>query len=80
MVIKHSNLPIDERIPLIDLSKELSDPNTSILQTHHYPTKSPHQVYQAIEEALIAAQSDEKDTTLKKLLLSSLPAYLYKDP
>jgi len=50
------------------------------LQTHHYPTKTPQQVYQAIEEALLAAQSDEKDTTLKKILLSSLPAYLYKDP
>jgi hypothetical protein len=49
MVIKHSNLPIDERIALIDLSKELSDPKPSLLQTHHYPTKSPHQVYQAIE-------------------------------
>ena len=36
-------------------------------------------MYRSIEEAIVAAQIDEKDTTLKKLLLSSIPAYLYKD-
>jgi hypothetical protein len=80
MVIKHNALPVDERIPLIDISREISEPNSKLLQIHHYPTKTPREVYHSIEEAIISAQIDEKDTTLKKLLLSSLPAYLYKDP
>ena len=54
-------------------------PLSNLLQLHNYPTKSPKDVYRAIEEAIVASQLDEKDTTLKKLLISSVPAYLYKD-
>lgn len=46
---------------------------------HHYPNKHPSEVYKTVEEAIVSAQNDEKDTTLKKLLLASLPAYLYRD-
>ena len=48
------------------------------MQIHNYPAQSPREAYRAIEEAIVASQVNEKDTTLKKLLLSSIPAYLYK--
>jgi hypothetical protein len=36
-------------------------------------------VYRHIEESFVNSQVDEKDSSTKKLLLTSLPAYIYKE-
>ena len=58
MIIKHSSLLVDERIHLTDLSKEINEPNRSLIQIHHYPNNSLREVYKAIEEAIVTAQND----------------------
>jgi hypothetical protein len=62
-----------------DLSKEIINPKESHLQIHHYPTQSLKDTYTNIEQTFVNSQSSEQDTNTKKLLLSSLPAYIYQD-
>jgi hypothetical protein len=78
MNIKLSNLSLDERIAFTDLSKEVANPDEHLLRVRQYPNASPCEIYRSIEESYVDSQADDKDASTKKILLTSLPAYLYK--
>lgn len=78
MHIQLSTLSLDDRIAFTDLSKQLPDPDQALLRLRQYPHASPGEVYRDIEETYLDSQAGDKDTSTKKLLLTSLPAYLYK--
>jgi hypothetical protein len=49
------------------------------LHSFPYPNGSLREFYQIIERNFTDCHEDEKDTRPKKILLSSLPAYIYTD-
>lgn len=79
MNIKMSQLMLDQRIGFTDLSREIAHPKEQLLQIHQYPSQSIRDTYTHIEQTFVNSQTSEQDTTTKKLLLNSLPAYIYQD-
>lgn len=79
MNIKINNLTLDERILFTDLSKEINNPKEEILQIHQYPSLSIRDTYSHMEQTFVNSQTHDQDTNTKKLLLHSLPAYIYQD-
>ena len=62
----------------MDISKEVANPDQKLLMLKSYPQGLPIDLYRSIEQAFLESQTSDKDNSLKKLLISSLPASTYK--